>query len=302
MESKIYGFIGAPGVWKTVAMNIVENEKNLSELSAILWKELTVDVVKKSTSRPNRGADDRLKISWVPEEDFIVNADNYVWEYTLTNNNSKYAYSKDELNKEADILVAEPSIHHLSVMKAHLKDRLVVILIAADTEYRKVRMNGRWTEEVSQVNKRVIEWDVQLFIASKLSWVEWERLVNLIDQEGYNIYEEIFLASDTEDVLKNKMTSYFMWLVWEEKFSSEATEEYFKMIQNNTKWDSEKLFDHIIIRTLEKDELAWNDFLVQWDFRDSIINAIYKESLDKKVTIPWFQKVFEKASENNQTQ
>ena len=105
----------------------------------------------------------------MPAEDFTENKDQYVGEYTLTNNNAKYAYPVNELNKEADILVAEPSIHHLSVMKAHLKDRLVVILIAADTEYRKVRMNGRGTEEESQVNKRVIEGDVQIYIASKLS-------------------------------------------------------------------------------------------------------------------------------------
>jgi ribose 1,5-bisphosphokinase PhnN len=173
-------------------MNIVENKKNLGELSALLGKNLSIDVVRKSTSRPNRGADDRLKISGIAENEFIINKNKYVGEYTLTNNNAKYAYHTDELNKQADVLVAEPSIHHLSEMKTHLKDRLVVILIAADTEYRKVRMNGRGTEEVSQVNKRVIEGDVQLFIASKLSGSEGERLVQLIDQDGFKIYEDIF--------------------------------------------------------------------------------------------------------------
>lgn len=152
-------------------MNIAEHPENLKHIKDTLGleKDLEIGVVKKDTSRPNRGADDRLKRSGVPEEDFVKNKDKYVGEYTLTNNNAKYAYHTDELNQEADILVAEPSIHHLAVMKAHLKDRLVVILIAADTEYRKVRMNGRGTEEVSQVNKRVIEGDVQIYIASKLS-------------------------------------------------------------------------------------------------------------------------------------
>jgi hypothetical protein len=31
----------------------------------------------------------------------------------LTNNNAKYAYPKAELEKDADVLVAEPSIWHL---------------------------------------------------------------------------------------------------------------------------------------------------------------------------------------------
>lgn len=227
--------------------------------------DLTIDVVRKATSRANRGADDRLKISGVPEEDFTDNQDQYVGEYILTNNGAKYAYPVDELNKEADILVAEPSIHHLSVMKAHLKDRLVVILIAADTEYRKVRMNGRGTEEESQVNKRVIEGDVQIYIASKLSGEDGEMLSKMIDPKGHEIYEEIYTTTEGNDEeLTKKMEDYFLGLVGEEKFAKEATEEYFKMIRNNTKaGENEKLFDHIIVRSLEKDELAGENFLTQ---------------------------------------
>lgn len=267
----------APWLGKTVAMNIVENKINLKSIQTDLWmeEELTIDVVKKDTSRPNRGADDRLKNSWIPEEKFTQEKDKYVWEYILTNNNAKYAYHTDELNKEADILVAEPSIHHLSVMKTHLKDRLVVILIAADTEYRKVRMNGRGTEEESQVNKRVIEWDVQIYIASKLSGEEWEMLSKMIDPKWYQIYEEVFTAAKNDEELMKKMETYFLELVGEEKFAKEATQEYFKMIRNNAQvGKNEKLFDHIIVRSLEKDELAGDNFLTQWDFRDNIVSII----------------------------
>lgn len=282
MVNKIFGFMWAPGLGKTVAMNIAEHPENLKALKETLWMEndLTVDVVKKDTSRPNRWADDRLKNSWIPEQNFIDNKDKYVWEYTLTNNNAKYAYHVDELNKKADILVAEPSIHHLSAMKAYLQDRLVIILIAADTEYRKIRMGGRWTEEESQINKRLIEWDVQLFIASKLSWKDWEILSKMIDPRWYEIYESIYTSWWDVKYLNN-MQDYFMELVWEEKFVNDASNEYLKMIINNTKkWDNEKLFDHIIVRSLEKDKLAGDNFLTEWDFRNNII-WIIQEHLSK---------------------
>jgi hypothetical protein len=66
-------------------------------------------------------------------------------------------------------------------------------------------------------------------------------------------------------------------LVGEDKFAKEATEEYFKMIRNNTKkGENEKLFDHIIVRSLEKDELAGSNFLTEGDFRDNIVSVIKK--------------------------
>ena len=121
---------------------------------------------------------------------------------------------------------------------------------------------------------KIIEWDVQLFIASKLSWENGEILAKMIDPKWYEIYEEIYKSWGNSELTK-KMEDYFFGLVWEDKFSKEATEEYFKMIVNNTKaWNDEKLFDHIIIRSLEKDELAWEKFLTQWDFRDNIISVI----------------------------
>ena len=153
----IIWFLWAPWLGKTVAMHVVENEENLKDVQNSLGREdaVTVGVARKATSRPSRWADDVLKISGVPEEEFVEHKDDYVGEYTLTNNNAKYAYPKSELQKEADILVAEPSIWHLWEMKKYLWDRLVVTLIAADTNYRKERMNWRWTEEESQINKRM---------------------------------------------------------------------------------------------------------------------------------------------------
>jgi len=277
----IIWFLWAPWLGKTVAMNVVENEQNMKDVQNSLGREdaVKVWVARKATSRPSRWADDRLKISGVPEEDFIENKDKYVWEYTLTNNNAKYAYPKSELQKDADVLVAEPSIWHLWEMKRYLWDRLVITLIAADTNYRKERMNWRWTEEVSQINKRLVEWDVQIFIASKLSGEQGKILPNLIDPRGLEIYEKIYQSGWDEKYLW-ELKNYIFDLVGEEDFADKSSKEYFNMIVKNIgNWNDLKLFDHIIVRSMEKDEPE-ETMLTQWFFRDSIINIV-KEHLKK---------------------
>ena len=277
----VIGFLWAPWLWKTVAMHVVENEENLKDVKKSLGREteVTVGVARKATSRPNRWADDVLKISWVPEQEFIDNKDKYVGEYTLTNNNAKYAYPKSELEKNADVLVAEPSIWHLSEMKQYLGERLVVCLIAADTDYRKERMSGRGTEEESQINKRLVEWDVQIFIASKLSGKEGEILPKLIDPRGYKIYEKIY-SSWGEAEWMNELKDYIFDLVWEEDFATKSSKEYFDMIVKNTLGEKDtKLFDHIIVRSLEKDEEP-DKMLTQGFFRDSIVDIV-KQHLKK---------------------
>jgi len=277
----IIWFLWAPWLGKTVAMNVVENEQNMKDVQNSLGREdaVKVWVARKATSRPSRWADDRLKISGVPEEDFIENKDKYVWEYTLTNNNAKYAYPKSELQKDADVLVAEPSIWHLWEMKRYLWDRLVITLIAADTNYRKERMNWRWTEEVSQINKRLVEWDVQIFIASKLSGEQGKILPNLIDSRGLEIYEKIYQSGWDEKYLW-ELRNYIFDLVGEEDFADKSSKEYFNMIVKNIgNWNDLKLFDHIIVRSMEKDEPE-ETMLTQWFFRDSIINIV-KEHLKK---------------------
>ena len=278
----IIGFLWAPGLGKTVAMNVVENEENLEDVKESLGRDRPVEiwVARKTTSRPNRWADDRLKISWVPEEVFEEKKDDFVGEYTLTNNNAKYAYSKAELDQpDKDLLVAEPSIWHLSEIKEYLWNRLVVCLIAADTEYRKERMNGRGTEEESQINKRLVEVDVQIFIASKLSGEEWKVLPNLIDPRGLEIYEKIYSSNGDEKYL-GELRDYIFDLVGEEEFPDKSSKEYFNMIVKNTQNGGDlKLFDHIIVRSLEKDE-PFETMLVHGDFRDQIINVV-KEHLKK---------------------
>lgn len=277
----IIWFLWAPGLGKTVAMNVVENEQNLKDVQDSLGREdaVKVWVARKATSRPSRWADDRLKISGVPEEEFVEHKDDYVGEYTLTNNNAKYAYPKAELQKDADVLVAEPSIWHLWEMKKYLWDRLVITLIAADTNYRKERMNWRWTEEESQINKRLVEWDVQIFIASKLSGEQGKILPNLIDPRGLEIYEKIYQSGWDEKYLW-ELRNYIFDLVGEEDFADKSSKEYFNMIVKNIgNWNDLKLFDHIIVRSMEKDEPE-ETMLVQWFFRDSIINIV-KEHLKK---------------------
>ena len=262
-------------------MNVVENEQNLKDVQESLGREEAVKVwvARKATSRPSRWADDRLKISGLSEDDFIKHKDDYVWEYTLTNNNAKYAYPKAELQQDADVLVAEPSIWHLWEMKKYLWDRLVITLIAADTNYRKERMNGRWTEEESQINKRLVEWDVQIFIASKLSGEEWKNLPSLIDPKWFEIYEKIYQSGWDEKYLW-ELRDYIFNLVGEDEFADKSSKEYFNMIVKNiNNWNNLKLFDHIIVRSMEKDEPE-DKMLTQWFFRDSIIDIV-KEHLKK---------------------
>lgn len=277
----IIGFLWAPGLGKTVAMHVVENEDNLKDVKESLGRDedVKVWVARKATSRPNRWADDVLKISGVPEEEFVEHKDQYVWEYTLTNNNAKYAYPKAELEKDADVLVAEPSIWHLWEMKKYLWDRLVITLIAADTNYRKERMNWRWTEEVSQINKRLVEWDVQIFIASKLSGEDGKILPKLVDPRWLEIYEKIYASNGDEKYLW-ELKDYIFDLVGDEAFAEKSSKEYFNMIVKNIQnEEGAKLFDHIIVRSLEKDEPE-DKMLTQWFFRDSIINIV-KEHLKK---------------------
>ncbi len=278
----IIGFLGAPGLGKTVAMNVVENEENLKDVQETLWLDRPVKiwVARKTTSRPSRWADDRLKISGVSEKVFEEQKDDFVGQYTLTNNNAKYAYSKAELDQsDKDLLVAEPSIWHLSEIKKYLWDRLVVCLIAADTQYRKERMNGRWTEEESQINKRLVEGDVQIFIASKLSGEEGKILPKLIDPRGLEIYEKIYASNGDEKHL-GELRDYIFDLVGEDAFADKSSREYFDMIVKNTKNGGDlKLFDHIIVRSLEKDE-PFETMLVHGFFRDSIIDIV-KQHLKK---------------------
>lgn len=276
----IFWFIWAPGTWKTTAMNIVENEENREEVGRDTWFGTpSFDVVRKATSRENRWSDDRLKLSWIPETDITENPEKYIWQYRLTNNNAVYAYPIDELEKDADVLVWEPSMHHLSTMKEALKDRLITVFIAADTEYRKVRMNWRWTEEESQVNKRVLEWDVQIYIASKISWEDWKILEWLIDSKLKEILDNIYTnwLNETNSL---SLKDYIYSLVWDENFADKSAKEYANMILEDTKSKNKKLFDHIIVRTLEKDKSEEGDFLRHGQFRDEVI-SIVKQHLKK---------------------
>ena len=140
-------------------------------------------------------------------------------------------------------------------------------------------MNWRWTEEESQINKRLVEWDVQIFIASKLSWEEGKILPKLIDPRGLEIYEKIYSSWWDEKYLW-ELRDYIFDLVGEEDFADKSSKEYFNMIVKNiSNWGDLKLFDHIIVRSLEKDEPE-DKMLTQWFFRDSIINIV-KEHLKK---------------------
>lgn len=275
---KIFGFIWAPGVGKTVAMNIVEHPDNIRELSSVLGRDPQINVVRKSTTRPNRWADDRLKISGVPEEHFDAEKDNYIGEYVLTNNGARYAYHVDELQKEWDILIAEPSIHHLWVIKDYLKDNLVLILLAWDSNYRETRMNGRWTEEISQIRKRLVEWDVQIFIASQFSWDNWKNLEKLIDTEWYAVYEKAFSSTEENEAeVFEEMKEYFTNYIWWddiETFAHEAAKEYMKLLKKSADHKGQKLFDHIVVKSLEDEMKVTGDFLKEGIFRDTIVNIV----------------------------
>ncbi len=278
---QVFGFMGAPGTGKTAAMNVVEAPENLQEIAARLGKDsLTVDVAKKATSRENRGADDRFKISGMPRENFENNPE-MIGRYILTNNGAYYAYPKSEFEKDADILVAEPSIHHLDAVKAHLGDRLVTIMLVASRAYREARMTERGTEEMSQVLKRLVEGDAQTWLVNKLGGGNLVKVEELIDADLNAIFNRMYEAKDDAAAVTALQQEFTDWLANHvmggaeaddatKKFAADAAKEYTHLVTSLTPV-SGKIVEMMMV--LDDSYLSSN-FIKEGKFREEILNTV----------------------------
>ena len=215
-ESIVFGFMGPPGIGKTVAMNIVEDEANRAELGKRLGIEgpVTVDVVRKSTTRDNRGKDDRLKESGlaVGTEPGQFNPDTMIGVYTLSNNGAMYGYRPEELNKKtARILIAEPSLHHLTEIEEYLGDRLTTTFLAATRQYRLDRLGGRGTEDPAEVRRRALEGDSQIIMANILNAPLGKPVEELTDAKMVELFMDIRTAEEGAD-LENAIAALRQYL------------------------------------------------------------------------------------------
>lgn len=201
-EAPVLGFMGPPGIGKTVAMNVVRDEANRAAIGHILGRDgpITVGVVKKSTTRASR-TEDEMKESGLAEgtgpNEFDENT--MVGVYTLSNNGAKYGYRPEQLNQsEADLYIAEPSLHHLTDIKDFLGDRLTTTFLAATRQYRLDRLGGRGTEDMAEVRRRVIEGDAQIIMANILGAPLGKSVEELTDQAMVDLFLEIRSAESEE--------------------------------------------------------------------------------------------------------
>lgn len=198
-ESIVFGIIGAPGIGKSVAMRIVEDEENRKAVGVDLGRgPIKVGVARKTTTRPNRGADDRMKESGVPAEEF-ANGE-MIGVYTLSNNGAQYGYRASELNQTGyDLLIAEPSLHHLTEVEEYLGDRLSTMMLVASRQYRLDRLGGRGTEDMAEVRRRVLEGDAQIIMANILGAPMEKSVEELTDPKMVELFLNIRSAADMDE-------------------------------------------------------------------------------------------------------
>jgi hypothetical protein len=201
-ESQVFGVIGPPGIGKTVAMNIVRDEANRLELGnrLNLGRPITVGVARKSTTRASRTEDEMkesgLEVGTGPGQ---FDPDTMIGVYTLSNNGAMYGYRPEELNKDtADLLIAEPSLHHLTEIEEYLGDRLTTTFLAATRQYRLDRLGGRGTEDPAEVRRRVIEGDSQIIMADVLRAPLGMSVEDLTDPAMVEIFRNLRSAESEE--------------------------------------------------------------------------------------------------------
>lgn len=231
LDPIVFGVMGGPGTGKSYVMNLIsENSEEISE-QLDLGRSLIVNIAKKSTSRPNRGEDDVWKESGVSEEEFlntegvVREGENFVGIYKLANNNSYYGYRPKAFEQSADILVAEPSIHHLTTIKSKLGGKLFMVCLVANRQYREDRMNGRGTEDLDQVKKRLDEGDIQLFLLDRLTEGLEKPLEELIDPDLYEALKEVEKTKDDEDSFRKSVGNL-------ESLIGSQAKEYAELIKN----------------------------------------------------------------------
>lgn len=202
IDTPIVGFMGPPGNGKSVAINTVEFADNREELGQKLelGRPLQVGVARKSTSRGGRGADDRFKKSGLPEAAF--DDPNMIGVYRLSNNNALYGYHTDDLQapEGTDLLIAEPSLHHIAELKDRIAGKLHVVFFASDRAYRDARLNGRGTEDPVEVKKRILEGDAQMIMADMLGADMARGVEALTDPDMVALFNAVRNAKDDAEL------------------------------------------------------------------------------------------------------
>ncbi len=216
INTPIVGFMGPPGNGKSVAINTVEYADNRVEMGERLnlGRPLNVGVARKSTSRGGRGADDRFKISGLPESAF--DDPNMIGVYRLSNNNALYGYHANDLraSEGTDLLIAEPSLHHITELKDRIRGRFHVVFFASDRAYRDARLNGRGTEDPVEVKKRILEGDAQMIMANMLGAHMARGVEELTDPDMVALFAAVRSAKDdaaraqAEAELKTYLAAY----------------------------------------------------------------------------------------------
>ncbi len=198
-EGKVFGVLGAPGAGKTYVMSIIEEASDFIGERLNINRPIMITVVKKSTTRESRGDDDRLKEAGVDPSEFTE--EKMIGIYTLSNNGQQYGYRRNSFEVKAHLSIAEPSIHHLKDIRDYLGSRLFTISLIASRSYRNDRLNGRGTEDVEQVNKRLNEGDLQIYMLNKIVGGLKTHPRDLMDKTLHDLLEQLE-STNFEDTSK----------------------------------------------------------------------------------------------------
>lgn len=268
LDPVVFGVMGGPGTGKSYAMDLVDKHSSDIAESLELGRPMIVRIAKKSTSRENRGADDVWKESGVSKEEFestegaVAEGQNFIGIYKLANNNAYYGYRPSVFSQSADILVAEPSIHHLTTIKSQLGDKLFMICLIASRQYRSDRMNSRGTEDPVQIKKRLDEGDIQIFLLDKLNGGLATEIKELIDSELLEVLNLIY--DNKDDVTQSEsLKARLAALV------GDQASEYFHLVTNVQKSEFEVANKFVF---LDDSYLAQDDGTNK--MRDEIIDAV----------------------------
>ncbi|MBP9751062.1 MAG: hypothetical protein KBC95_04430 [Candidatus Peribacteraceae bacterium] len=227
IDTPILGIMGPPGNGKSVAINIVEDASNRTEIGDALGlgRPLNVGVARKSTTRPNRGADDRFKKSGLPNEAFDDPL--MIGKYVLSNNGALYGYHADDLQapEGTDVMVGEPSLHHIRELKDRISGQLHNVFLASDRDYRFARLGGRGTEDPVEVRKRVLEGDAQTILVDMLGADLNASPEDLTDPEMVVLFRAVRNANDADE-LQRAVTALEKYLAGFAGVTGEAAKKY----------------------------------------------------------------------------
>lgn len=281
-EALVIGFMGPPGIGKSVAMNIVEHAPNREAVGKMLNldRPITVGVARKSTTRASR-TEDRMKESGLsvgtgPDQ---FDPEAMIGVYTLSNNGAMYGYRREELNKSGvDVLIAEPSLHHLTEVKDFLQDRLVTTLLVATRDYRLARLGGRGTEDMAEVRRRVIEGDSQIIMAEILGAPLGKTASELTEPRMVELFTKIRNAQ--EDAVAGAIAELQQYLVdyvqdpdaaAAASYAEKSAKNFAEEVRHLAPQQGRSYIENVV--TVD-DTFLSSDVLNEGKFREAILNIV----------------------------